>query len=280
MDTQTLRTFLLLSKLKSFTQTAERLFIAQSTVTNRIAELEKEVGKALFIRTRRNIELTAEGILFTPYAERIIDLEEASISDINASSKYSSFLRIGTTNSIYDCHMFSLIHSFTENNPYTSVKVTIGHSSELLQMLQDNILDVVFSFLPVHKSGYNCTNFHVDKLVLVTNCKNTEFIHGIRRKELKDINYLMCNFALKEVGQFIRELFPPYHQFSFEIDNSAKLIPYLLDRTGYSFLPQIMVAPYVKEKKLIVIPLLDFETPEISNYYITKTDTDFNLIEA
>ena len=41
-----------------------------------------------------------------------------------------------------------------------------------------------------------------------------------------------------------------------------------------------MVAPYVKEKKLIIIPLLDFETPEINNYYITKTDTDFNLIET
>lgn len=46
MNTENLRTFIALSKYKNFTKTAESLFVAQSTVTNRIAELEKEVGKS------------------------------------------------------------------------------------------------------------------------------------------------------------------------------------------------------------------------------------------
>lgn len=45
MDTQTLKTFLVVSSLKSFSQTAEVMFLAQSTVTNRIADLEREIGK-------------------------------------------------------------------------------------------------------------------------------------------------------------------------------------------------------------------------------------------
>ena len=55
MDTQTLRTFLTLANVKNFTQTAALLYIAQSTVTNRIAELEKEsmgLAARCFIRFR------------------------------------------------------------------------------------------------------------------------------------------------------------------------------------------------------------------------------------
>ena len=45
VNSESIRTFLMLSKLKNFTRTAERLYVAQSTVTNRIAELEAETGK-------------------------------------------------------------------------------------------------------------------------------------------------------------------------------------------------------------------------------------------
>ena len=43
MNSEELKTFIFLSKVKNFTLAAEQLFIAQSTVTNRINELEKEV---------------------------------------------------------------------------------------------------------------------------------------------------------------------------------------------------------------------------------------------
>ena len=45
MNSEGIKTFIMLSKLKNFTRTAERMYVAQSTVTNRIAELECETGK-------------------------------------------------------------------------------------------------------------------------------------------------------------------------------------------------------------------------------------------
>ena len=84
MDTQTLKTFLTLANVKNFTQTARLMYIAQSTVTNRIAELEKEVGKPLFVRSKKNISLTREGVVFLDYARRILDLEELSIKELNS----------------------------------------------------------------------------------------------------------------------------------------------------------------------------------------------------
>lgn len=47
MDIETMKTFLVLVDTKNFTRTAHQLFIAQSTVTNRILELEKELNVTL-----------------------------------------------------------------------------------------------------------------------------------------------------------------------------------------------------------------------------------------
>lgn len=266
MDTQNLRTFLTLADVKNFTQTASLLYIAQSTVTNRIAELEKEVGKQLFIRNKKKLSLTREGLLFQEYARRIIDLEEMSIREMNSQAFSRASLRIGTTNTIYQCHLEPLLTKMLKDETGYALNVTISHSVNLLQMLQDGLLDLSFTYQPLQKSGFCCRRFQTDELLLVTSRKNNHYQKGIRKEELPRLNYLFCNFALQEVGQFIRELFPPFYQFPFEIDNSTKLTAYLCEGIGLSFLPSGLVMPYLKEKTLISIPLLDFEAPRISSY--------------
>ena len=64
MNSEELKTFIFLSKVKNFTLAAEQLSVAQSTVTNRISELEKEVGKRLFSRGSKTVSLTEEGQIF------------------------------------------------------------------------------------------------------------------------------------------------------------------------------------------------------------------------
>lgn len=271
MDTETLRTFITLSQYRNYTKTADALFVAQSTVTNRIMELEKEIGQPLFIRTKRNVTLTPEGELFLPYAKRITEMQETAVREINTLHKYQQTYRIGTTNTIYECHLVPFIQEHMQSHPDHAVKVTISHSLDLLIGLQDRLYDIVYTYVPLHKSGYECIPFAADNLILVTSTAHTLYSSGIRKENLASSNYLFCNFALQEVGAFIRELFPPHFQFGFEIDNSTKLIPYLLQSDGISFLPESLAAPYLKDKKLRIIPLLDFAPPKIQSYRICKT---------
>lgn len=272
MDTQTLQTFLLLSKLKNFSLTAEKLFVAQSTVTNRIAELEKETGKKLFIRDKKHIRLTGEGILFKSYAKRILELEKNALQEMNQVNFFKNTLRIGSADTIYECYLYPIVSSFLSSNHGTSVKVILDHSQDLLQLLEDQLLDIVFSYLYYKKPGYQCVLFASDELILVTSPKNNSFINGIYKNDLAKIHYLMCDLALQGTGQFIRSLFPSYYQFFFEIDNSTKLVQYLLDGFGYSFLPKSIVKPYIENSSLISIPLIDFDTPQINSYVVYKTN--------
>ena len=200
MDTQTLRTFLTLANVKNFTQTAALLYIAQSTVTNRIAELEKEVGKQLFIRNKKNLVLTREGLLFQDYARRIVDLEEMSIREMNSQAFSRASLRLGTTNTIYECHLAPVLTRMLKEETGYAMNVTISHSVNLLQMLQDGLLDLSFTYEPLQKAGFCCRRFRTDELLLVTSKQHARYQKGIRKEELPALNYLFCNFALQEVS--------------------------------------------------------------------------------
>ena len=132
MDIEALNTFLTLANTKNYTRTAAQLFVAQSTVTNRIHELEKELNIALFTRNNRSVELTVEGEQFKDYAEKVITLTNASLSEISSLHKYENHLRIGCSDSIYEGHLAPIILEHRRQFPNDALKITIGLSNHNL----------------------------------------------------------------------------------------------------------------------------------------------------
>lgn len=271
MDTTTLRTFIALSQIKNFTKTAEQLFVAQSTVTNRIRDLEAELGVPLFVRTRKQVELTPSGQKFLSYAQKFVDLEITALQDIQVSPMYSHEVSIGTTSTIYECHLQKRLRAYLQTKPPVSLGVKISHTTDMLQALQDKSLDAVFSFSPFFRDGYHCQPYRTDTLVLVCQAADTTYAHGIYKDDLQTINYLFCNFALQGVGLYIQDLFPRYHRFPLEIDNSTKLPQYVADGLGYTFLPRSLIEDDIREGLVREIPLLDFAPPKVDSYYITRS---------
>ena len=271
MDTTTLRTFITLAEIKNFTKTAQQLFVAQSTVTNRIRDLETELGVALFIRNHKQVDLTPAGLKFLEYAQRFIELETAALQDVQASPTYAKKINIGTTNTIYECHLQKKIRAYLHTNPDISLGVTISHTLDMLQKLQDGMLDAVFSFSAIFRDGYICQPYRTDTLVLVCQADDKEYASGIYKSDLQKINYLFCNFALQGVGLYIQDLFPRYHRFPMEIDNGTKLPQYVAEGLGYTFLPRSLIEDDLLMGKLRAIPLLDFAPPKVDSYYITRS---------
>ena len=271
MDTTTLRTFIALSQIKNFTKTAQQLFVAQSTVTNRIRDLETEVGMELFTRNHKQVELTPSGQKFLEYAQRFISLETEALQNLNQAPAYSKKITIGTTNTIYECHLQKKIRAYLHTKPPVSLGLVISHTLDMLHKLLDGSLDAIFSFSPFSRDGCQCQPYRTDTLVLVCTAGDTTYAGGIYKKELQNIDYLFCNFALQGVGLYIQDLFPRYHRFPLEIDNSTKLPQYVSEGLGYTFLPRSLVEDDLLHGKLREIPLLDFAPPKVDSYYITRT---------
>ena len=72
MTLQQLNDVIAIAETGSFNRAAERLYIAQPSLTSAIKELEKELGAILFNRSGKGATLTAEGMNFLPYARSVI----------------------------------------------------------------------------------------------------------------------------------------------------------------------------------------------------------------
>ena len=72
MTLQQLNDVIAIAESGSFNRAAERLYIAQPSLTGAIKELEKELGVILFNRSGKGATLTAEGVKFLPYARSVI----------------------------------------------------------------------------------------------------------------------------------------------------------------------------------------------------------------
>ena len=73
MTFQQLYYLLEVEKTGSFSQAAKKLFVTQSTISNAIASLEKEVGGPIFIRGKKALSLTLAGEEILAHAKRICE---------------------------------------------------------------------------------------------------------------------------------------------------------------------------------------------------------------
>ena len=82
MELRVLRYFLEVAREENITAAAESLHITQPTLSKQLMDLEDELGKQLFIRGKRRITLTEDGILLRKRASEIIELVEKAESEL------------------------------------------------------------------------------------------------------------------------------------------------------------------------------------------------------
>ncbi|MFF9848254.1 LysR family transcriptional regulator [Streptomyces litmocidini] len=72
IDPRLLRGFTAVAEELHFTRAAARLYLAQQALSRDIRRLERELGTELFVRTTRQVTLTADGERLLPYARRVL----------------------------------------------------------------------------------------------------------------------------------------------------------------------------------------------------------------
>lgn len=78
-----LRAFEAAARLESFSGAAEELSLTPSAISHQVRELEEVLGKALFRRLHRRVELTSEGRRFAEGLTRVLDALEASCAEVS-----------------------------------------------------------------------------------------------------------------------------------------------------------------------------------------------------
>lgn len=176
--------FVMTAQERSFTRAAERLHITQQTLSAHIANLEREVGSRLFVRSLP-LELTYAGQVFWEYAvefRRKLQALEREMGDIAQDKK--GLLRIGIASTRGRTIMPDLIRRFHLEQPLVSVKLIEAPNDRLRQCLTDGEIDLAIANFPQKIPGVEIQDFYQEEIVLLAARSLLERIYGSEASEL------------------------------------------------------------------------------------------------
>src|ERR1700710_1510087 len=94
-DFKAIETFLWVVNLGSFRGAAQKLNTTQPAISQRIAQLEREVGVKLLQRDRRAVLPTPSGRQLLVYAEKLIAMRSEMLAAVGDRSAMRGVLRLG-----------------------------------------------------------------------------------------------------------------------------------------------------------------------------------------
>lgn len=152
MDIRVLKYFLAVAREKNITRAAETLHIAQPSLSKQIMELERELGKQLIIRGKREISLTEEGILLRKRAEDIVCLVEKTERELSSdSTDISSEIVIGGNVTQTIMKAASSMHA---QYPNVTFQFYSGDATDVTEQLEHGNLDFAILLQPIDTSKY------------------------------------------------------------------------------------------------------------------------------
>ena len=156
MELRHLRYFVAVAEALSFTRGAEKLHLAQPSLTRQIKNLEEEIGVRLLDRTTQQVKLTPEGQSFLVDAKRVLDLSEEIVESVRHFSRDElAALNIGyVANLFYDLLPVSLA-SFQRSFPTIPINLFDMTCGDQFRALQDGNIDLGFVGLhePIEERG-------------------------------------------------------------------------------------------------------------------------------
>ena len=152
-DFRSIETFLWVVKLGSFRGAAQRLNTTQPAISQRIAQLEREMGVKLLNRDHRVASPTPSGRQMMVYAEKLIGLRSEMLAEVGDRSAMRGVLRLGVAETIVHTWLPSLIKSVNTTYPNLSLEIEVDISPNLNAQLMAQEIELAFVLGPSSASG-------------------------------------------------------------------------------------------------------------------------------
>ncbi|HEX7784500.1 MAG TPA: LysR family transcriptional regulator [Sphingobium sp.] len=135
------------ARFGSFTAAAERVGVTQSAITKSVADLERQLGYALFNRTARGVILTDEGRAFVDRAARLLEEAQDLLRGASAGSDaYAGVLRIGVCPASLEWLLVDPLATLVTRHPSIRLDLVGGSFDKVVQQLRAGAIDVALGY--------------------------------------------------------------------------------------------------------------------------------------
>lgn len=153
----------------SISRAAEKLYMAQSSLSQFLQVYEAELGTPIFMRTSRGVRPTAAGATFIAHARQILlhyRKAQNEVWDIEDLKGGRVEFGIATFRGTY--LLPPVLKKFHERYPAIHVEITEQDSISLEEMIQEGLLDLALVALPAVYLKENVEPLMTDEILLVT----------------------------------------------------------------------------------------------------------------
>jgi LysR family transcriptional regulator, cell division regulator len=166
LESPDLRIFKCVAETKSLSKAAEVLGYVQPHISQRMKNLEEELGTKLLTRTNRGVTLTDEGEALFNYAQRILRLMDEAKAEVNPN-KFRKSLIIGASQTVSAIKVPSLFSSFLKEYQNIEVKIKTDRKQALQEMLSYGEIDGLFLSGTYNEAQFDSVYHYVEKMVLI-----------------------------------------------------------------------------------------------------------------
>ena len=148
----------------SFTQAAYEHYVSQSAISQQIKSLEASLGVPLMIREKRSFHLTPAGeYLYRNGKQLMTRVKNLQDETVRVGKNERKYLRIGYLNRYSGIALQQALMRTTKRYRDLDVRMYSGSHSELNQMLDDNLVDIIFNDYWQIKSDNDYVTYHDEK---------------------------------------------------------------------------------------------------------------------
>ncbi len=144
IDFKALETLVWVATLKSFNRAAAKLNTTQPAVSQRIAQLEIDIGHRLLQREKRTVVPTEAGRRVIDYAERLLKLRSEMLHAVADKTAIRGTLRLGVAETIVHTWLPRFVERMSKAYPGLMLEIEVDITPNLRDRLLTQDLDLVF----------------------------------------------------------------------------------------------------------------------------------------
>ncbi len=139
MDESDWKIIVELHKTPNITRTAERLFMAQPTLSKRLQMIESSLGARLVLRFSKGVVFTPEGEYVAGQASRVLaQMDEIRKNLLRIGDGQSGTIKLGMTNAFARFTIPPLLMQYKQLHPDVEFDIATDISAGIIKMLADN----------------------------------------------------------------------------------------------------------------------------------------------
>lgn len=258
MELRQLKTFLTVGKLLSFNRAAETLNYAQSTVSVQIRGLEDELGVPLFDRLGKQVVLTEAGQALMRYAQKMVDIEEETRSEVTGRTRPQGSLSVRMPQSLGVCHLPAILSAFCALYPNVGFDISSCAYHSLEHELKSGITDVAFLLAEsISARDLKSEVLGIVRLVIVANPGHP--LAGQPSISIRDLEgepIILpkhdCSYRMLFEQMLTEERVKPASIIEMSTLETIKLC--VIKGIGVTIIPEMSVRKEIRGKELAVLP--------------------------